>query len=161
MKAAQILFGFIATALTVGCGQGTPMATLSGAVNATFPVHGYAFLTEGASHVEFAIDNLDASGPLFAFVTIFSGTSLRTGTFSQSGADSIGAGAEVAASSDEDAPTWRLDATNGTFSLTISSVGSSGTGGSTWDGPNGALTATLLPSYGNPSTVNVAVNASF
>jgi hypothetical protein len=171
-------------ALAVACGGGAPSAKLSGAVNAAVAIS--TFGTPTVSDVMFVISppgsgTIPISGgmpsvdggmgvfPSYFSVVIIPGTSLQTGTFTNANASY--AISEVQASAFQADGLWiqyfsDLDPSSqlGTFSLSISSVGSITTtdaGAPQWTDSHGTLSATLPASTYSPDAGTVTVDVIF
>jgi hypothetical protein len=172
IRTARIL-GLCAAVMATACGSSggnsptptTGMATFGGDASGTLTVYVIGSYDPQTTSLSLSIlstapGSTTISYPNFGFEAHPPGMSLQTGTFGT---------ANTVAQTDyinQTMETWgQFSGSNpfGTFSLTLSSVGSSSSslGITYWYNSNGTLSATMVPANGNSASGDVSVSVNF
>lgn len=167
------LLGLGAALVVTACGgsdsSATGTATLTGGATGTLSVYAIGNYHPGDTFSDLGIASGTLNGgqtnPFLGFEAQFPGTALQTGTFTS--ADTPG----TTGYTNQNLQGWAQISTEnlGTYSLTISSVGSptstpsSPPSGSNtqWLGTHGTLTATLVPGSDHPNDGDLTVSVTF
>ena len=173
MRHATVVAGLVLGLVGVACGSsnnttpGSCSVTVSGGTSASTSC-GLAVATTAASagKVFFGM-SANAGGTITAAQVIFNQTSLQTGTYGSSSGTSVTSAAATVATAG--GMSWnQFFQTSGTpdegsFTLTISSTGSSVPAGSYtgWPDPDGSLTVTLEPEASTGAIGTVTMTVTF
>jgi hypothetical protein len=172
MSRATRCFWFGAVVLAAGCGSSTSnnnnpstpttgTATFTGAATGTLSVSVQGGYESPGTTVAFVIDSKPLTYPNLAIAVSIPGTALQTGTYTTA---NVTEAVSIYTTGETGGPSWEQafdqNHNTGTFSLTISSLGST-TGDGTvtdWPSTHGSFTAALEPLLGGASGVlNVSI----
>jgi hypothetical protein len=171
MKRTARILGLVSAVLAAGCSNTSLVpagstATFSGAFTGTASVVAVGATTAGGNGVQFTIGPLSSTAyPTFVFASSLSGTSLQTGTYTNSSSSVLLSETFVQQTSAA-GPAWQQSSnagvsSAGSFTLNISATGGSVTqnGTTVWNNATGSLNAVLAPAAatGASGTLNVSV----